>query len=39
MIGQWYFLGQYRLLCFLSTLGSCGHPIYHNHTGLFQIGL
>jgi hypothetical protein len=27
---------QYRLLCFLSTLGTCSHPSYHNPTGLFQ---
>jgi hypothetical protein len=30
-IGRWCFLrffSQYRLLCFLSALGSCGHPSY-----------
>jgi hypothetical protein len=24
-------------LFFFSTLGSCGHPSYHNSTGLFQV--
>jgi hypothetical protein len=37
--GWWHFigfLGQHRPLCFLPTLGSCGHRSYHNPTGLFQ---
>jgi hypothetical protein len=41
-IGWWYFFGfldQYRLFYFLSALGNCGHPGYHNLAGLFQTGL